>query len=59
MLIYALIFSHLYKHDKSMRVILSEQAIKKRTNKNVIKLSGHFIHFVYEITTVLIFGLRY
>ena len=57
MLIYALIFSHLHKHDKSMAMILPEQTIKKRHRKNVIELSGHFAHFLYEMLVTLTFGL--
>ena len=57
MLIYALIFSHLRKHDKSMAMILPEQTIRKRHRKNVIELSGHFAHFLYVMLVTLTFGL--
>ena len=57
MLIYALIFSHLHMHNKSMAMILPEQTIRKRHRKNVIELSGHFAHFLYEMLVTLTFGL--
>ena len=40
-----------------MAMILPEQTIRKRHRKNVIELSGHFAHFLYEMLVTLTFSL--
>ena len=56
MTIYAATFAFLYRHDKGMASMLPEHTIKQRKRKNVIELSGHFIHFVYEMMVTVTFS---
>ena len=46
---YLSIFRYLYKHNLSMRLIKSENNVKKEIRKNAIDLSTHFFHFITEI----------
>ena len=45
-------------HDRSMRVLLSENVIKSRMRKNVISLAGHTMSFVVQALWVLVWLLR-
>ena len=47
-MMYASLFRFLNKHDKSMRMLLSENVIKGRLKKNAIDLTGHTINFAME-----------
>ena len=47
-MMYASLFRFLNRHDKSMRMLLSENVIKGRLKKNAIDLTGHTINFAME-----------
>ena len=51
---YVSIFKFLIKHDKMMRLALSDTTIKKRIKKNGIDLFGHAIIFFTESSSLLI-----
>ena len=52
-IIYCLIIHDLYVHDKLMKLVLKEDVIKKRMQKNLIDLFGHMCQFILEITWIL------
>ena len=54
MAMYVSIFKFLIKHDKMMRLVLSDTTIKKRMKKNGIDLFGHAIIFFTEGSSYLI-----
>ena len=54
---YASICSFLIKHDKMMRLVLSEELITRRIRRNVITLGGHMLNFAIEII-LIVFALR-
>ena len=54
MAMYVSIFKFLIKHDKMMRLALSDTTIKKRIKKNGIDLFGHAIIFFTESSSLLI-----
>ena len=46
---YTSIYKFLACHDREMKLVLSDSAIKSRMRKNVIDPTGHAINFVVEI----------
>ena len=52
--IYTSICRFLYKHNKSMRPILSEDVVKKRLRSNVVDLTGHMVTFIIEIIMLVV-----
>ena len=54
MAMYVSVFKFLLKHDKMMRLVLSDTTIKKRMKKNGIDLFGHAIIFFTEFSSFLI-----
>ena len=46
-LLYVSIYWFLVSHDRSMRLVLSESAIRTRMRKNAIDLAGHMFHFAF------------
>ena len=54
MAMYISVFKFLLKHDKMMRLVLSDTTIKKRMKKNGIDLFGHAIIFFTEFSSFLI-----
>ena len=52
--IYASIFRFIYKHHLSMRLILKEDEVKRRHQKNALDVFGHFAHFLVEVTQVML-----
>ena len=46
---YASICVFLVRHDRMMKLVLSEDTIKKRMRKNAIDLSAHMINFTIEL----------
>ena len=56
-IIYLIIFVHLYKHDQGMRygiVTVPERNIQRRVRTSTITLLGHFIGFVFDIVFLII-----
>ena len=47
-LLYTSICWFLFRHDRSMGLVLPESAIKTRMRKNAIDLGGHFVHFAFR-----------
>ena len=46
-LLYVSIYWFLVRHDRSMRLVLSESTIRTRMRKNSIDLAGHMFHFAF------------
>ena len=44
-----MIFKHLYKHNKSMTLVVSPAEVKKRLRGNVVQLSGHGLKFAMKV----------
>ena len=53
MVIYGTISYELYKHDKLMKMVLSDEVIKQRHIKNVINLMSQICRFILEILFTL------
>ena len=51
--IYTSIFRFIYKHNLSMHLILKEDEVKRRHQKNALDVFGHFAHFLVEVTHVI------
>ena len=50
---YCIIYQFLVEHDKTMSLVLSENAIKKRMKKNVVTLAGHTTTFSVKLAILL------
>ena len=50
---YISMFNFLYKHNLSMRLVMSEKSVRERVRKNALDLFSHFLHFVAEILQVI------
>ena len=55
--IYASIFRFIWKHNLSMRLILKEDEVKRRHQKNALDVFGHFAHFLAEVTQIILWVL--
>ena len=50
MFIYGLISFELYKHNKLMKMVLSEETIRQRHTQNAVNLITQICHFILEIS---------
>ena len=50
---YCIIYQFLVEHDKTMSLVLSENAIKTRMKKNVVTLAGHTTTFSVKLAILL------
>ena len=55
--IYTSIFRFIYKHNLSMHLILKEDEVKRRHQKNALDVFGHFGHFLVEVTQVILWAI--
>lgn len=48
-IIYVTICVHCYFHDRGMRLLIRPNVIRARHRTNVIDLTGHFLHFIFDL----------
>jgi len=55
-IIYAIFFHHMYKHDNNdrLRRLLDPKVIRGRNRKNAITFIGQFVSFLFELTGILL-----
>ena len=54
MMMYIALYYYLYKHDKSMGMILSTKSIKQRYKRNAVALIGQFTQFLIDFVVIII-----
>lgn len=55
--LYAILFWHIYKHDKTMEKVLSEQVIKNRKKRNAISCACEMYGYAVEVLMYTFFML--